>query len=374
MGRMKICLDIQPAVAQRAGVGRYTKQLAEALPALADDLDLAYLYFDFRRQGHPLHLPSASVRAVRWCPGWAAQQMWKRLNWPPFNWFAGDADLYHFSNFIIPPLTRGRATVSIHDLSFMRHPEFTEEGNLAYLRAKIPATVKRADAVLTISEFSRQAIIEELNVPEERVHLTSLGVDPLFKRASQEQIAATKRNFGMARPYLLYVSTVEPRKNHRFLLDVFARLGDLDIDLVIAGGRGWKSEPVFEAMGSHPLADRIHYIEYVGDEHLPALYSGAEIFVMPSFYEGFGLPPLEAMACGTPTLVAPAGSIAEVVGDAAEVIADFDHEQWETAIRRLLTDSERRAELSRLGPVRSATFTWERTARETLAVFRSVLS
>lgn len=371
---MKICLDVQPAVTQGAGVGRYTKRLAESLPALAPEIDFFQLYFDFRRQGLGPQVAGAESRVVRWCPGWAAQQMWKRLHWPPFNWFAGKADLYHFPNFICPPVSSGKSSVTIHDISFVRHPEFAEARNLAYLTAQLPDTLRRADAIVTISEFSRQEIIQELKVPADRVFRTSCGIDPLFSRATDEQIATMRAHFTIDGPYLLYVSTIEPRKNHLFLLKLFSRLAELGLTLVIVGGRGWKSEPVFEAMASHPQRERIRYIEFAGDYHLPALYSGAELFVMPSFYEGFGLPPLEAMACGTPALTAHAGSIAEVVGDAAEVISGFDIDEWETALRRLLTDTARREELQRLGPVQAAKFTWERTARETLAVFRSVLS
>ncbi len=371
---MKICLDVQPAVAQRAGVGRYTKRLAESLPALAPEISFSQLYFDFRRKGLGLQVEGLTSRAVRWCPGWAAQQMWKRLNWPPFDWFAGPADLYHFPNFICPPITRGKQTVAIHDLSFIRHPEFTEARNLAYLKARLPDTLRRADAIITISEFSRQEIIEALGVPADRVFRTYCGIDEDFSPATPEHIAATRAHFNIDGPYLLYVSTVEPRKNHLFLLDLFARLQDLDLTLVIAGGRGWKSEPVFAAMEQHPQRAKIRYLPSAGDGHLQALYSGAELFVMPSHYEGFGLPPLEAMACGTPTLTAHAGAIAEVVGDAAEVINGFDPAEWEHTIRHLLSDTERRAELTQLGPRQAALYTWERTARETLAAFRSVLS
>ena len=369
---MRICVDIQAAVAQRAGVGRYTKHLVEHLGEFAATDRLSLFFFDFQRHGLSFPVPHAELHPVRWCPGRFVQQAWKRLHWPPFDWFAGAADLYHFPNFTIPPLARGRKVVTIHDMSFLRFPQFAEEKNLRYLSAVIRDTAARADAIITDSRFSADEIEALLGIGRDRIFPVHLGVAAGCTRPAAPRIAAAGRTLGLSRPYLLTVGTLEPRKNLPFLIDVFEQLKDFDGDLVIAGMRGWKFEPILERIRASPKAARIRYLEYVAEEDLPALYAGAQLFVLTSHYEGFGLPPLEAMACGTPVVSSTGGSLAEVLGEAAITLPVFDPSAWTSAIERVLGDNTLRDAFIAKGLRHASTFSWRETARRTFEIYRKV--
>ena len=367
---MRVTIDIQAAIAQRAGVGRYTKLLVEHLGPLAGSDELGLFYFDFQRKGIPFPAAGARQQAVRWCPGRFVQKAWKTLNFPPFDWFAGAADVYHFPNFIRPPLTRGKSVVTIHDVSFLRFPETTEERNLRYLTAQIRRTVELADAIVTDSEFVAREIGELLGTPRDKIFPIPLGLSASMTRPSAESIAGTRKALGLQRPYLLMVGTIEPRKNIPFLINVFERLDSFDGDLVIAGMRGWKYEPILDRMRNSPKAARIRHLDYVEEASLPGLYAGAELFVFPSLYEGFGFTPLEAMACGTPVLSSKTGSLAEVLGDAAVLVDSFDADTWAAQAIRLLADTTRKADLGSRGTRQASRFRWETAAEETWKIYR----
>lgn len=372
---MKVCVDIQPAVAQRAGVGRFTKCLVEQLAVDCGEDDLSLFYFDFKRNGIGFNVGDAATRPVHWVPGRYVQQAWRRLNWPPFDWFAGSADLYHFTNFIRPPLRQGASIVTIYDASFLRFPEAAEPKNLAYLTSRIQDTADRADGVITISEFSAQEIHELLGVPRDRIYITYPGLDhQVREQPDKAAIAATRKMLGLDRPYLLFVSTMEPRKNIPFLIDLFDAAEFFDGDLVLAGMKGWKVGPILEHLERARRRDRIHYLEYVDDTVLPRLYAGAELFVFPSLYEGFGLPPLEAMMYGTPVVSSSGGSLPEVLGSAADVVPDFTMDRWLESLRANLEDSERRLRMQEQGKHQARAYTWEETARKTWQAYHSVVT
>lgn len=365
---MRVCIDIQSAITQRAGVGRYTKSLVEHLGPLAGGDELRLFYFDFKRAGTPLSVDHATHAAVRWLPGRLAQKAWTAIGWPPFNWFAGAAEVFHFPNFIRPPLTRGKSVVTIHDVSFLRHPETTEERNLRYLTAQIRKTVEQTDRIITDSEFSAREIAELLGVHPDRVTAIPLGLTHHAASPDARAVQALK----LDRPYLLFLGTLEPRKNIPFLIDVFERLTSFDGDLVIAGMKGWKYEPILQRIRDSQHANRIRYLEYVEDHLLPGLYAGAELFVFPSLYEGFGFPPLEAMRCGTPVVSSNGGSLPEVLGDAAERIEGFDAGEWAARLEQVISDRALRDRLGAAGRKRAAIYRWEETARRTWDVYREM--
>ncbi len=371
---MKIAIDIQSAVTQKAGVGRYTRELIEHLAGMVAPDRLAPVYFDFKHEAEAIGIPGAETRAIRWIPGRVAQLAWNTLRFPPYNWLAGRADLYHFPNFIIPPLGRGKAVVTIHDLAFMRYPQFAETRNVHYLNRHIRRTTARADAIITVSHFSAREVCTYLNVSPERVFPIHHGIDPRFRRPDPQAMRATLAGIGLDRPYLLTVGTVEPRKNIPHLVRVFEALTDFDGDLVIAGGMGWKTQPILDCIRQSPRAASIKCLGFTNDDTLPALYTGAEMFLLSSFYEGFGFPPVEAMACGTPVVSSTGGSLQEVLGDAAVLLSHYDIDGWTEAIRRVRHDAEHRRDLIGKGYSKAASYTWEKTARRTLEVFRQVAS
>ena len=370
------CLDYQPAVAQGAGIGRYTRQLAvNLLPALAPDERLRLFFCDFRRKAARDPVPGAEARAFRLLPGALMQKAWTKLGAPAFDRLAGAADVFHFANFVARPVRRGRVAVSIHDMSFERFPQFAEKRNYAYLHANVARTVAHADAILTDSEFSKREIEELLPDARGKVHATLLGISPDFRPASAERVAEVRAALGLPRPFLLHVGTVEPRKNLPFLVDVWEKLAPEGVDLVVAGAPGWRCEPIFArfAEAEKRLPGRFHYVRYVPDGMLDALYTAAALFATPSFYEGFGFPPLEAMACGAPVLSSGGGSLPEVLGGAAEIVRGYDADDWAGAALRLLREEPAAREArAAAGRAHAARFTWERCARETLAVYRSL--
>ncbi len=369
---MRVCIDIQPAVAQRAGVGRYTKMLVEHLYAGRGMDEFCLFYFDFQRRAVSFPVPGAQLRRCGWAPGRLVHKLWKTCAFPPFDWLAGPADVYHFPNFVRPPLRHGRSVVTIHDVSFLRFPAATEAKNLEFLTAQIARTVQHADAILTDSRFSGQEIQALLKVPESRVFPIHLGLAESLRPPAPDVLPAMRKQLGLERPYLLFVGTLEPRKNIPFLIDVFDRLALPEIDLVLAGMRGWKYEPILARMQRSARAAQIHYLEYVDDYLLPGLYAGAELFVFPTLYEGFGFTPLEAMACGTPVIAARAGSLPEVLGEAAVLMADYEVDAWVARIRQLLIDSARRTRMIALGKQQAARYRWEQTAMATWQVYRTV--
>lgn len=369
---MRICLDIQSAIAQRAGVGRYTKLLAEHLVSCMGEDELLAFFFDFKRKGLPFTLPGARVRANRLLPGRVVQKAWKTLGFPPYDWFAGSADLYHFPNFIRPPLMRGRSVVTIHDVSFLRFPKTLEPRNHAFLSKHIRQTVEKADAIITDCAFVAEELQELLGVPAGKLHPILLGNTPGMQAASPENVTRLRLEHDLQRPYLLHVGTLEPRKNQRFLFDVFEQLPDFDGDLVLAGGEGWQNEPILKRLEESPLRHRIRRLSYMDDRDLPALYSGAECFLFPSLYEGFGFPPLEAMACGTPAVSSPEGSLREVLEGGAVLVDLDDPAPWVEAVHRLLSDTAHREEQIARGREFAARYQWHKTAAQTHTLYRSL--
>ena len=367
-------MDIQAALGQRAGVGRYVRELLWHLGAEAGADRLAAFYFDFKRTGLEAFPPGVEMHACRWLPGRLAQALWKRAGFPPYEWFAGAADLYHFPNFIRPPLGRGKkSVVTIHDVSFLRMPETTEEKNLAWLSAEIRATAEKADAILTDSQFSAREIVELLNVPEEKVFPVWLGLPKFGPPPAPEAIAQARKALGLEKPYLLMVGTIEPRKNIPFLVKIYEALRDFDGDLVLAGGLGWKTGPTLSAISNSPRQGGIKLLKHLSDAQLSALYAGAAAFVFPTRYEGFGFPPLEAMGRGTPVISARNSSLPEVLGEAAEWVDGYDVDAWTAKVHAVLSDSVHAAELRAAGLAQAAKFTWEETARQTWAVYRRIV-
>ncbi len=367
---MRVVVDIQAALARRAGVGRYTKSLVEALAPGAGRDELRLFCFDFMRRGLPFCPPGARVRTVRWIPGRLVQQAWKRGLGPPYDVFSGPADVFHFPNFVCPPLRRGKVVITVHDVVFKRLPHTVEPRNLEYLNARMPDSLRRADAIIAVSHCTAEELVNFLGVAREKIAVIYVGVDDHLKRPDVAAITAMRERLGLQRPYLLMVGTIEPRKNIPFLVDVFEALGDFDGDLVLAGMKGWRAEPIIQWMRRSLRAPQIRWLEYVPEEHLAALYAGAELFVFPSLYEGFGFPPLEAMLCGTPVVSSRAGALSEILGDACVLADEFDVQLWADTIHRVLNDSALRSSLVQKGLEHAARYRWARCADETWKLYR----
>jgi glycosyltransferase involved in cell wall biosynthesis len=292
---------------------------------------------------------------------------WQRARLPlPADLLAGGADVFYSPDFALPPLHRARAVVTVHDLSFVTHPETHAPPLRAYLSRAVPRSLRRADLVLADSQQTGHDLVRYFGAPPDKVEVVLSAADPAFRRVDDpRRRAAVRGRRGIDRPYLLSVGTIQPRKNLGAAFDALRRLraAGRDLLLVHVGRPGWLCQPVFEALRRCGVGDAVRFLEDVDDGELATLYSGAVALVFPSLYEGFGIPCLEAMACGTPVVASHAGSLAEVVADAGIAIDPTDAAGIAAGVTRLLDDAPFRDDLVRRGYARAAGFSWEASAQ-----------
>jgi glycosyltransferase involved in cell wall biosynthesis len=374
---MHIAIDYTPAVHQAAGIGRYTRGLVAALARLNTRHQFTLLVFG--RAGArfaPSPLPANfRLRYAPFSDRWATV-LWHRLNLPlPVDVFTGRADLFHGPSFTLPP-SLAPSLLTVHDLSFVRYPQGAFPPLLAWLSRAVPRSLRRARHVLADSESTRLDLVELMGIPADRITVIGAGVDERFKRVSDPTfLAAVRARYNLPERFILGTSTLEPRKNFTGLIAAFNRLaaaGPADLHLVIAGGKGWLYDDIFAAAAASPVSQRIHFPGFVADEDLPALYTLADLFAFPSHYEGFGIPVLEAMACGTPVVCADNSSLPEVAGDAALLVPATDSQALVDAMHRLLIDTSLREALVGRGLEQARKFAWEKAAERLLAVYEAL--
>ncbi|MFQ6057444.1 MAG: glycosyltransferase family 4 protein [Anaerolineae bacterium] len=397
---MRIGIDYTPAVQQRAGIGRYTRCLVDALAEL--DRENEYVLFAGTRGGGPVRRdwpPNFRLRTVPLTDRHLAI-LWHRLRLPlPVDLLTGPVDLFHSPDFTLPPLWQGKAIVTIHDLSFLRYPQGAEPNLRAYLERVVPRAVARADLVLADSQSTKKDLIELLGVESDRIEVVYPGVEARFRPLDDEDLLARVRaRYGLDAPFILSVGTLEPRKNFVRLIEAYALLREraaIPHRLVIAGGKGWLYEGIFARVEELGLEDDVRFLGFVPDEDLPALYNLADLFVFPSLYEGFGLPPLEAMACGTPVVTSNVSSLPEVVvtsahagpeygraqrqasvsarqGEAGLMVEATDVEGLAEAMERALGDRTWREEAVQRGLAQAGKFTWRAAAEKLVGLYEKV--
>jgi glycosyltransferase involved in cell wall biosynthesis len=375
---VRIFLNAWHLAGVRSGVGRYTEGLLRALPEVAPEHE--YTVFYGAAAGRRLDdIRVASGKRVRsiffpYVPTVALKTVLKVCPWVGSALWLGRHDVYHETNFL--PLVRGeRAINTIYDLSYRTYPEF-HPARRVWVYQRFERRMKDVAYIVTISEHARGEIIEKLAVPESRVVTVYPGCDPAFRPDHDPAaLAGLKARYRLPGDYLLFVGTLEPRKNVEGLLRAYAiaRTRGVHAPLVLAGGRGWRFEGIFQALRELRQAGApVHVLEYVPAADLPLLYAGALAFAFPSLYEGFGIPPLEAMASGCPVVVSNTSSLPEVVGDAALKVDPHDREALVDALVRLHDDAELRARLRAKGLVQAQRFRWDTAARRMVAVYREV--
>ncbi len=371
---MRIGIDCTAAVEQAAGIGRFTRELASAMLRQPHQQELVLLAP--RGAPRPNWVPPEA--RIMWCTlpfsSRLASILWQRLRLPvSVQRFTGPLDLYHAPDYLLPPLGGCPGAVTIHDLSFLRHPELAEPRLVRYLEQRVPAAIAGANLIMADSEHTRQDIIKYFKVPNEQIAVVHGGVSDRFQPAPAAATAAVRARYGLPERMLLMVSRLEPRKNIVGLLNAYRIFRDrskMDVPLVIAGSKGWRYQPIFDTVAQLNLTSWVHFLGHVPDEDLPALLTSATIFVYPSFYEGFGLPPLEAMACGVPVIASNTSSLPEVLGNAAMTVTPTDTEGLANAIELLLNEEALRVDLGARGKAQAMRFTWEAAAEQQLTAYQ----
>lgn len=384
----RITLDYTPAIHQTAGIARLTRELVRALLALEPAHQFSLFVMGRPAPSVPItnlmntrHLP---LRVSRWTDRWL-YRLWFRAHLAvPVQVFAGGCDLYHATDFVLPPLRAGtRSLLTVHDLSFERDPDSAPPRLIPFLRRVVPDSVRRATHVIADSEATARDLEALYGTPMKKISVIHSGADRRFipyqdTLYMQRRRAYVLRRYGIGdKPFVLTVGTLQRRKNHLRLVQAFAQVCHRgcypDIRLVIAGGKGWLYDEVIKSINQLGLRERVVFTGYVEDNDLPHLYRAATVFAFPSLYEGFGLPPLEAMASGVPVVASNVSSMPEVVGDAGALVDPLDVQALAEALERALCDEVWRAQSIVRGLDRAAHFTWQRAAEQLLGVYQRVL-
>ena len=363
---MRIGIDVRLSHYVRGGISNYALHLLRALALLDAESDYIVLYS--RKEHHPPQ-PGPNFRPVPcWTPPHHRLERWTlglevaRLR----------LDLLHSPDFIPPAFGYRRSVITVHDLNFLYYPQFLTAESRRYYNRQIGWAVRRADHILADSHATKADLVTLLNVPPEKITTVHLAADPAFRPLPEEETRRILAGYGLRPGYLLFVGTLEPRKNVPGLLQAYHSLLERQVTtapLVLVGGKGWLYDEIFQRVAELGLTGQVRFIHDASDADLPGLYNGAGVLAIPSFYEGFGLPALEALSCGTPVVAANRASLPEVVGEAGLLVDPDDPEAIAQALARVLTDEPLRLRLRQLGLAQAARFTWERTARETLAVY-----
>ena len=374
---MRVGLDGYPLAEPRTGVGHYTLELARALARIApsDQFELVSpAPFSFNALAEinqanlsnlrAVHLKTSRIRGHWWAVGLPLYAKNARF------------DLFHGTNFEVPFWNR-RTVVTIHDLSALLHREKHRDSLARRARLRLPLVAKLARKIITPTESVKREVCEHLRVKANKVIAIPSAARQSFRPVPSEQTVATRKRLAIEDDFLLFVGTLEPRKNLLTLLKAFeqiVRQTSLRPQLVIAGGEGWLMDETFWFIKHSGIGDRLRFTGYLGDDELRALYSACRIFIYPSLYEGFGLPPLEAMACGAPVIAGRVPALQEVLGNAARLVDPLNVEALAGSIGELIENDEERRRLAENGPKHAAKFSWEETARRILKVYRDVVS
>lgn len=366
---MRIGMKISPLTVLRAGIPNYILNLLKSL-GREDDVNSYFLYTN-RPLDFDLDLPDRFRTVLVRYPS-PRLQLWYQLGLP-LRMMRDRIDLFHDPVFPLPLLLPVPGVITVHDLSGYTDPGLHNRRTALGARL-LPLHVRRARMIMADSGYTASQLESHFPGCGNKTLVVPLGVSEAFRPVDDPALLDEVRSlYGLPMRFLLFLGTLEPRKNLPRLLDAFADCSsEVPHALVIAGGLGWKYSALMEAVSGHPAADRIILTGYVSDEHLPALLTMAEFLVYPSLLEGFGLPVLEAMACGTPVITSASSSLAELAGNAALLADPLSVDSISECIMRMASEKELRKELSERGIRRASGYNWERTARETLRVYHRV--
>lgn len=381
---LTVHFNAAPLLSPRTGIGQYCLHLMSEIEKV-QGVKSHYFYAGAWSDELLRQAPSGVSRAKKMklavgklIPNLAyeIQQRWRGRHFRAGLEQHGSA-LYHEPNFLAFKTTLP-TVVTVHDLSILRYPETHPKDRVAFMSKRIGKSILRADCVITDSEYVRQEVLAEFNLPAEKVISVLLAASDNFMPVAGNELAVTLAQFSLiAGQYILAVGTLEPRKNLTTAIRAYTQLPEAirnEIPFVVAGMKGWRTEGLDREVAALIDKGQIRLLGFVADEALPALYSGARVFVYPSLYEGFGLPPLEAMACGAPVIVSNRSSLPEVVGDAGLQVDALDVDGLAEAMLSVIENDELRTSLGKRGIERASTFSWQRCAEQTLGVYRQVVA
>ena len=389
MKRIKVVFDAQLLFErQKTGIGWNAKKMIDELvqyPELDCTIN-CFLMKDRERTEAILKVyreQGCKVHQSRWMPARIYYHL-ERLLPVPYRWIFGKNDgITQFFNYTIPFGVSGKCVTIIHDIAFLTYPETVAKRTRQWLGKNLKIYCQRADVILTVSEFSRREIHHYLGIPLEKIHVVYNGVDPeqYHPDYSEDRIQEVKAKYNIPGSYILYLGTLEPRKNIETLIRAYQRLLSAGPSrfgqtpaafpkLVLAGKKGWLYDSIFQLVKEFHLENQVIFTGYVDESDAAPLLCGARMFVFPSLYEGFGIPPLEAMACGTPVIVSDCASLPEVVGDAGLLVPPTDIEKLAESMNRLLKDDQLHAALREAGLKRTGQFTWKASAKKLVQIYR----
>ena len=372
---MPIYIDVSAAVHRRAGLGRYAESLIRAL--VEQDPHRWGLFYNRAGECRPLigleHLPARTVSAG-YRP-WRMTVLMRQMLGISFDRLLPDGQLFHATEHLLLPFRHIPTVLTVHDLIYRLFPEHHKPLNYHYLNSAMPLYCRRADAIIAISESTRRDLIERYHIDPTKITVVYEAAASHFRPAPPNRVDRVRSRYALPDRFLIHVGTLEPRKNLVRLLDAVALLREagIKVNLVLVGARGWLYEGFSRRLQELSLEDTVSVLGYVPDDDLPALYSAAIACVLPSVYEGFGLPVLESMACGTPVLCSRAASLPELGGEAATYFNPHDADDIASALRGVWEDDSLREEMSASGLTQSARFSWTKAAEETIAVYEQLL-
>lgn len=371
---MKVALELQPCCGSRSGIGAYTYELTKRLRNQSD-LEFYGNIFNFAGKNdnsQALQGITIPIHENRLFPYGIYRRIWDIAPISYNRLFPDQTDLTIFFNFIIPPRISGHVMTVVHDMTYLRYPETMDKKNLRRIEKGIQYSIERSNRILTISAFSKGEIAELLGVPREKI---SVIYPAPSLHPEIADFGECCQKWDIRRPYLLYVGTIEPRKNLARLLRAFAlskEMYHIPHHLVLAGGRGWRDEEILQTVKEISCKEDVIFTGYVSAVEKNTLYQNAAAFLFPSLYEGFGIPPLEAMSFGCPVICANAASLLEVVGDAAELVDPLEVEGIASGIWRVLSDEIYVRNLVEKGRLQAKKYTWDASANRLMEICREI--
>lgn len=373
---MKIGIDVSIQCMPRSGIGQYQYNLLKNL-FLIDKENTYCLYafnYRWRHKFNQLQFKANNYKLkVTPLPQRLVTLWWLFLRYPHLEMVTEPCDVYQTSEICVQPSKKGKIVAFIHDLTTILYPEYHMKQNIFFYNRRFQDIEKYADCVLTNSENTKRDILKHLHIHPEKIFVTPFGANDSFRPLKKEETKEVLSRHGIHDAYILFVGTLEPRKNIKTLIMAFNKVKQklkCSHKLILVGRPGWFYEEIMQARETSDFRDDIVFKGYVADEDLPAFYNGADVFVYPSFYEGFGMPVLEAMQCGTPVITSNISSLPEVGGGACLYIDPNSQNDLEKKLIQVISDSELQKKLSQKGKERAAHFSWKKCAEQTLRAYK----